>query len=423
MKNSTIRLLFVLAILSAAGIIATQVYWVQRAYQLEEKEFNLNVISGLRNVANKIWRMKEMQPTTADVVEQISPDYFIVHINDPVDMKVLGHFLKQEFTRGNLLTDFDFGMYDCMHDTIPMSDHVQMSNQHNEVTGSAFTLPKLKNENYYFGVFFPDRRRFLNSQLSIWTVSSILLLLVLIFLGYIVFLVLKQKRLSEIQKDFVNNMTHEFKTPLASIQLSSEVLKNPNIIHNPQRLLNYATIINNEASQLTLHVERVLQMAHSEKGNIQLKKENFVWQDLIRDASAKFSDEHLGIKKAHIILDLPDKDVVFRGDRLHLTNVLNNLIDNAIKYCDKKPEIIVYLRENEGTITLTIKDNGIGIDKMHHKMLFRKFYRVPTGNIHNVKGFGLGLNYVAIITKAHNGIVSCNSEPGSGSEFILKFNK
>lgn len=421
MKNAAIRILFLLALLSAGGIIATQVYWVRSAYRLEEKEFNLDVVSSLRNVANKIWMMKKMQPSVSNVVEQIEPDYFIVHINDKVEPKVVEHFLKEEFTMENLFTNFEYGMYDCMSDSMPIRGFVQMSTQ-SEIMKSNMQLPKLKNENYYFGVYFPDRKKFLSSQLSIWTVSSLVLLLVLIFLAYVVFIILKQKRLSEVQKDFVNNMTHEFKTPLASIQLSAEVLKNPNIVSNPQRLLNYATIIDKEAAQLSLHVERVLQMAHAEKGEIQLRKEPIIWQDLLTQTAHSF-DNLLEKRNGHIELILPKEPVKFNGDVLHLKNAMNNLIDNAVKYCEADPKIEIALQNKPDKIEVSIKDNGIGIDKAHHKMLFKRFYRVPTGNIHNVKGFGLGLNYVDIITKAHHGKVICRSEAGKGSQFILIFEK
>ncbi len=421
MKNTTIRILFVLALLSSVGIIATQVYWVRQAYHLEEKEFNLNVMSSLRNVANKIWMVKKMQPIVTNVVEQITPDHYIVHINDRVDPTVLEHFLKEEFTLNNILTNFEYGFYDCMSDSIPVRAYVQMSKQE-PISEDHFLLPKLKNENYYFGIYFPDRKKYLDSQLSIWTISSLVLVLVLAFLAYVVFLVLKQKRLSEVQKDFVNNMTHEFKTPLASIQISAEVLKSPKIVENPQRLLNYATIIDNEAAQLALHVERVLQMAHAEKGSIQLKLERNNLQDIIQQVVSSF-ENIVARKEGCILLQIPDQPVYMNCDALHIKNAISNLVDNAIKYCEEQPEVIITLEEHQNHILLSVKDNGIGIAQSHHKMLFKRFYRVPTGNIHNVKGFGLGLNYVNIITKAHGGKIVCKSEPGNGSSFILNFPK
>lgn len=421
MKNATIRLILVLALLSAAGIIATQVYWVKRAYDLEEKEFTLNVNISLRNVALKIWEMKKIQPLVYNVVDQVEPEYFIVQINDHVDPDVLKHFLVVEFEKRNVITDFEYGMYDCMSDTLLNYHYVQMSGS-SEPFSPHMNFPKLSRENYYFGVYFPHRKNFVASQLSIWILSSLVLLCVLVFLGYVVFVILKQKRLSEVQKDFVNNMTHEFKTPLATIQLSAEVLKNPDIVHKPHRLLNYATIIDKEAAQLALQVERVLQMAHAEKGEIQLRSQQIVWQDLMKEVGTSF--EHLLTKKnAALHLHLPETPIVSAGDQLHLKNAIGNLIDNALKYASENPVIDIHLKENNKQIRIDVTDNGIGIDKVHQKMLFKRFYRVPTGNIHDVKGFGLGLNYVKIIARAHGGEVICSSKPGKGSTFSLIFPK
>lgn len=421
MKNATIRLIFILALLSSVGIIATQVYWVGRAYTLEEKEFNLNVNVSLRNVANKIWALKRIQPVLANVVDQVSPDYFIVQINDHVDRAILEHFLREEFTLRNIITDFEYGMYDCAKDSMPVRHYVHMSGSSDDFEPQ-MNFPALSKDNYYFGIFFPHRKNYLASQLSIWTISSLVLLCVLAFLGYVVFVILKQKRLSEVQRDFVNNMTHEFKTPLATIQLSAEVLKKPEIVNNPQRLLNYATIIDNEASQLAMHVERVLQMAHAEKGEIQLKRQEMIWQDLIRDAARNFENQ-LEKKNGILKLNLPEKPIYFTGDKLHLKNAISNLIDNALKYTTDCPEITVALSEENKKIRIDVSDNGIGINKAYQKLLFRSFYRVPTGDLHDVKGFGLGLNYVSIIARTHGGDVVCRSEEGKGSTFSLLFNK
>ncbi len=421
MKNATIRLILILALLSAAGIIATQIYWVRRAYLLEEKEFSLKVNTGLRNTALKIWELKKVQPMVYNIVDQVSPDYFIVQINDHVDVDVLSHFLKEEFEQHNVITDFEFGLYDCMQDTVMSYHYVQMSGS-NEPFDPQMNFPKLSKENYYFGVYFPHRKDFITSQLSMWTLSSLMLLCVLIFLAYVVFVILKQKRLSEVQKDFVNNMTHEFKTPLATIQLSAEVLKKPDIIQQPQRLLNYATIIDNEASQLALQIERVLQMAHAEKGKIQLRLQPLILQNLIQETVHNF-EQAFAKNEVQIKVTLPPEPVLFNGDKLHLKNALSNLLDNALKYVTLHPKVEIQLKETHSSIRIEVSDNGPGIDKIHQKMLFTRFYRVPTGKLHNVKGFGLGLNYVRIIARAHGGEANCVSKVGKGSIFSLIFPK
>jgi two-component system phosphate regulon sensor histidine kinase PhoR len=411
----------VLALLSAAGIIATQAYWVKHAYELEEKEFNLKVNTALRNVAFKIWDMKKIQPLVYNVVDQMSQEYYIVQINDHIDADVLRHFLRVEFENRNLLTDFEFGMYDCMSDSI-MSYHYEHMSGSSDAFKPTMAFPQLSRNNYYFSVYFPNREGYVASQLSIWILSSVGLLCVLIFLAYVVFVILKQKRLSEVQKDFVNNMTHEFKTPLATIQISAQVLKKPDIVNNPQRLLNYATIIDNEATQLALQVERVLHMAHAEKGEIHMHMQPLCIQDVINEVANSF-EGMLAKHNAVLHVHMPETAIKINGDKLHLKNTISNLVDNALKYSSEHPAIDIYVKENTKIVRIDVTDNGIGIDKEHQKMLFTRFYRVPTGNVHDVKGFGLGLNYVSIIAKAHGGAVQCQSRKDKGSTFSIIISK
>lgn len=420
MKSRTIRLLVIMTVLACTGIIVSQVYWLQRAFALQEQTFNLAVNAALRNAAGEIWQSRQIQKPNYSPVEQITSDYFIVQTNVYIERDVLQHYLITAFTRQNIITDFQYGLSDCTStDSMNYLGYYHMPGTA-ELPARPKAFPKLKRENYYFGVYFPHRRQFLASQLSVFTIFSLVLLIAIGFFAYLLFIIFKQKRLSEIQKDFVNNMTHEFKTPLSSIQLSAEVLKQPDIVGQPQRLLNYATIIANESAQLNAQVERVLQMAHAERGQLQLKRTVFAWQDLLQEEA----DSALHMTQANerrINLKLPEEPVYFSGDVLHLKNTIGNLIDNAIKYCAQCPEIDITLTVTGTQTVIRISDNGIGIDQQHQKMLFRKFYRVPTGNVHNVKGFGLGLNYVRLITKAHGGTVGCESNLGKGSIFTLTF--
>ena len=416
MTNKSIRLLMLVAFLGAIGIIITQTYWVRKAYQLQEKEFELKTNLALRNVASNIAELKHIQLPIYSPVEQISPDFYIIQINVQVEKEVLAHFLQASFTRQNITTNFWYGLYDCMSDTVQYAAYINMQgNVIDDIPSASFK--KLKKLNYHFAVYFPNRKHFLYQQLSVWIVSTIVLIFILILLTYLLFIILKQKRLSEIQKDFVNNMTHEFKTPLASIQLSADVLKNPTILHNEQRLLNYATIISTEAKRLSHQVERVLQMAQGNKGEIQLSKSLFVWQTLIKETLSSF-DQAIALKSATINLDLPTAPISYFGDQLHLRNCISNLIDNALKYTETYPVVTISIGISQ-QLTITVEDNGIGINKNDQKLLFKKFYRVNTGNIHNVKGFGLGLSYVRLIINAHNGRIECESDLGKGTKFVI----
>ena len=245
-----------------------------------------------------------------------------------------------------------------------------------------------------------------------------MLLLVILFFAYSLFVILKQKRLSEIQKDFINNMTHEFKTPISTIAVSTQVLRNPDIIHQPERLLNYTTIIEKENIRLKHQVERVLQMARFDKEDIGLKKENVDVHQIIRDALQNTALS-LQEKNGSVHCELGAGKHIISADRLHLTNVLYNLIDNAIKYCNEDPRILISTADAGKFLSISVKDNGLGIARENHRKVFQKFYRVPTGNVHDVKGFGLGLHYVKSVVNAHKGSIKLDSELGSGSTFRI----
>jgi len=248
----------------------------------------------------------------------------------------------------------------------------------------------------------------------------------LLILAYAIIIIFKQKRLSEIQKDFVNNMTHEFKTPLATIKISSEVLKNPKIINNPERLLNYATIINNETTHLTNQVERVLQMAKSGRNTIELNREILELNPMLQTMLDKTYRPLVRSRGGDILVHINPTDIKLFVDELHFKNVISNLLDNAIKYCTNKPYIIIDCSEVKDGVKISFKDNGIGISKENLAHVFDKFYRIPTGNLHDVKGFGLGLNYVKLICKQHGGNIKVTSTLEKGSEFCIfipKFHK
>ena len=415
MKSSTIRLIVVLATLCIVGITITQVYWVKRAFDLKEGEFERQVNTALINVAQQIFALSNTPSPANNPVKQLSTNYFVVSVNSEIDASLLEFLLRTEFEKRNIKADFEYGIYDCTHEKMVYGNYVSMREASNK-NAPVKNLPNWTNHGYYFGVQFPNREAQILNQMGIWSFSSVVLLLVIVFFAYTLFVILKQKRLSEIQKDFINNMTHEFKTPIATIAVSTEVLKNPDIVKQPERLLNYTTIIENENKRLKKHVERVLQMARLDKEDIDLKREDTNLHEVIQEVVAGMRVS-LQEKQGKIELSLEANQPVIVADRHHLTNVIYNLLDNAIKYCKENPFIVMSTRQDNKGITLEVKDNGIGIGEEHQKRIFQKFFRVPTGNVHDVKGFGLGLNYVKQIVQAHRGRVTLESVLGNGCTF------
>ena len=416
MKNSTIRLVVILAAISIVGITITQIYWVKRAFNLKEDEFERSINTALYNVAQQIFEINKSPSPAVNPVIQLSTNYFVVMVNNEINPNTLEFLLQTEFKRRNIIVDFEYGVFDCTSEKMVYGDYVPLQTAKEKITSKK--LPSWINQGYYFGVQFPNREAHLLNQLGIWSFSSIVLLIVIVFFAYTLFVILKQKRLSEIQKDFINNMTHEFKTPISTIAVSAEVLKDPNIIHQPERLLNYANIIEKENIRLKHHVERVLQMARLDKEVIELSKEAINVHQLIQDAIGNVS-LLLQEKKGSITADLNASIHEIKADKLHFTNVINNLLDNAIKYCSTIPEIMIRSFNQGNKIGIEIKDNGMGILPENQKRIFQKFYRVPTGNVHDVKGFGLGLSYVKTIVKEHKGEIKLFSENGKGSTFTL----
>ena len=426
MKRNTLRLIVILATLCIIGIAVTQIYWVRRAFDLKEEALNRELNTALFNVAQRIFEINKMPSPVVNPVKQLSSNYFIVMVNGEIDVSLLEFLLRHEFEKRNITFDFEYGIYNCDSAQMVYGNYIAMEKASQEKRGN---LPKWIDETYYFGVQFPTREAHLLNQMGIWLFSTGVLLLVIVFFGYTLFVIFKQKRLSEIQKDFINNMTHEFRTPISTIAISAVVLKDPQMVNHPERLLNYATIIQNENNRLRLQVDRVLQAARLDKEDVGLKMEIISIDPVIQEATHNFAIV-LKEKSGNMTVMNQANNPSIKGDKLHLTNVLNNLIDNALKYCENKPEITVRVfnglssnkkkwRSSVPTIEISISDNGIGISTENQKRIFQQFYRVPTGNIHNVKGFGIGLHYVKLIMEAHGGSISIKSQLGVGTEFIL----
>lgn len=417
MNRNTLRTIVILAAISIAGIIITQVYWVRKAFDLKENQFNRDVNVALKSVADRIYQMNQLPAPAMSPVEQVSTNYFVVLVNGPVNASVLGVLIPAEFEKHNISADYEFGVYDCEQQC--MKGATAKASHRSDLTASVSDLPTWKSDGYYFGVRFPNIEANLISQMGIWGFSSAVMVVVIFFFVYTILVILRQKRLSEIQKDFINNMTHEFKTPLSTISISSEVLKDPKIATTPDRLLNYATIIQNESSRLRQHVERVLQMAKLEKNPVHLKKENINAHDIIREA-VQNSALLLQEKNAEVDLQLNAIDPVIVADRLHFTNVIFNLIDNALKYNKNTPKLKITTENKGGQLAIEVHDNGIGISSDQQKKIFDQFYRVPTGNVHDVKGFGLGLNYVKRMVESFRGKISVASQLHEGSIFRIQ---
>lgn len=434
MKRRTFITVIVLAILAIGGVILAQYLWMQSALsiqasnrsiqeeqaQLEEKQFNDRVSIALTNVAEEIVQLNEENAIIYDVVAQLRSNYFTVQIADTLHPYLLETLLKREFTKRSITEDFEYGIYDCFTDSVVYGQYVSMTDSSSIDSTVAPPQVRWDKDAHYFSVFFPNRSSHSltapETRMTSWVLSSIIILIVLSFLAFAIFVMLRQKRLSEVKTDFINNMTHELKTPISTISLSSEVLLRDDVTDDPERIHQYAKIIYDENTRLKSQVERVLQLATLDSDRLKLKVSEIDLHEIIQSAiDAQLMS--VNQKGGEIKLNLRAHNSIIFADRVHITNMVYNLIDNAIKYTPEEPKIIITTLNKDNGITLHVADNGIGMSKDAIKNIFEKFYRVPTGNIHDVKGFGLGLHYVKVMVDAHKGEISVDSTPGKGSTF------
>ncbi|MFT5166841.1 MAG: two-component system phosphate regulon sensor histidine kinase PhoR [Saprospiraceae bacterium] len=420
MKSSIIRRVVILGTLAIIGILGVQSYWVMQTWDLREDDFHRSVNIALRRVAQDLSDLNQSVLPLKNLITQVSSNYYVVNMEDVINAGQLEHFLYKEFEELAMNIDFEYAIFDCSSREMVYGNYCSYTDAgvSKEDLGK---LPTLDELTYYFGVKFPSRSSYLVGKMQRTFIFTVILLLSILFFIYSIFVILRQQRLSEMQKDFINNMTHEFKTPISTIRVSSDVFLNNEVIQKDPRLYKYATIIKEQNIRLDKQVEKVLQLANIEGDSFELHKENVDIHNLI-DEVLKSNElavtEKGGVLKSELLSGIS----AITADRFHVTNIIHNLIDNAIKYCKDVPEIIVKTFEEKGRIQLTVEDKGIGIDKENHRKIFNKFFRVPTGNVHNVKGFGLGLFYVEKICELHGWKVDLQSELDKGTKIKITFN-
>ena len=341
-----------------------------------------------------------------------------VNIEDRVSPAEIQQILSEQLKRSGISSEYHFTVLKEDRSTYFSSEEYAPDDDDHLYEIDLFP-DDLISPHAYLVVYFPDENKISMSTLTRNTVTSIILALIIIaiFLSTLI-IILRQKKLHEMKTDFVNNMTHELKTPIASISLASQMLKDPAIAKNEQSFANISSVIEEESKRLGFQVERVLQMAALERGKTILKTKEICLNDIIRKVVKTF-DLKLKAKDGTITCKYGAKDDLIEGDEVHITNIVTNLLDNALKYTEIKPELKITTSNVKNGVEFTITDNGIGISRENQKRIFEQFFRVHTGNIHNVKGFGIGLSYVKKIVDAHQGTIKVKSDIGRGTTFTV----
>ena len=442
MKNRTIRIIIFFSVIAVVGVILNQYVRVQNTLAIQDKTIQIQkknaeiekqmfvnqVTLALVDVRDQLLSLNvDVKGLYLEPVQQITKNYFVVSFYDTLNPIVLQNLLVEKFGGYHIVEPFEYGIYDCFTDSIIFDKYVDLSKGKVLSAQTSSTQRKWDHDGHYFGVYFPNKKDIVVVEKDIisdelfW--STILLALVLMVFSVTIFIILRQKRLSEVKTDFINNMTHELKTPISTIALSSDVLRKMTDFTDEKRITRYANIIHSENARLESQVERVLQLAKMENGKIELKKELLDLHSIIEKCIGTFK-LIVNQKNGHLLVKTEAVQTKFYGDKVHITNVIYNLLDNATKYCKEIPEIELSTSSDINGIYLVVKDLGKGMSDEQLKQIFEKFYRVPTGSVHDVKGFGLGLFYVKEIVNAHSGKISVKSEINVGSEFrvFIPFN-
>lgn len=409
MSRRTIQWLIVFSALLIVGVVITQIFWVKQALELRKRQFNQNAHVALQDVASKLAKVNRVM-LTVNPVEQLSPGYFLVNTNSTTQPDLLEHYIKDSFQEHNLITDFEIGIYDCT--TNRMRYGMSLSTKNNDKTPTA-TSDWIKTDKYpyYFGVRFPEQEGSFAGSSNSAIGSSALVLVALLFFVYALFVILRQRQLSQVQKDFVNNMTHELQTPISTIRIAADVLKTDQITRQPERFKRYVSIVSEEILRLQAQVEMVLSMAKAEQNALHLKLEQMNVDTVIDSALMPYENKVTFIKNA--------LDPVILADPFHFRCMMNNLIDNALKYSNEIPNVVVQTMSSPKGLIIEVMDEGIGIAPEFQKKIFNQFFRIPYGDVHNVKGFGIGLSYVKQIVRAHHWRLSLQSAVGKGSTFKI----
>jgi two-component system phosphate regulon sensor histidine kinase PhoR len=482
MKNRYIKWLVVSSAIALVGLIAIQVYWISNAFTLREQEFSDHVNAALAQVTRELaQRESDVSGSGSSSLSISAPDKqrlvidygdgevsvlpssefattsdsvsvdplaragvkdagilsqsgilddimggvleldIYTSVIDRIDTLVLDTLMRNALVDQGIRTEYDYGVLNKLQqpEILPQSSKTAIEQlQQAAYRIQLFPEDPIADPNFLC-IWFPRERQYVLSMMGVMlATSAVLMLVIMLLFSFSINAIYRQKKLDNIKNDFINNMTHELKTPIATISLACEALSDPDMRTGEQAVSSYVNMIRDENKRLGVLVENVLRTSIFEHGQMKLKHQRYDLHDCIRTVIANIEIQ-IKNRQGRIITRFDAANPVIWCDPLHITNVVYNLIDNAIKYSETQPLVEISTRDEEHGVAISFKDNGIGISKDNQGKIFDKLYRVPTGNIHNVKGFGLGLSYVKGVLEKHGGTVDVMSELKKGSTFTI----
>jgi two-component system phosphate regulon sensor histidine kinase PhoR len=422
LKFNKLNIIVFIGLIAIVGVLTMQLLMLNQAYTFEKKDLGEKIHFALQDVVNKIYRDNNNELPNASPIKKVSEDYYVVNVDDVFEAEVLEYYLKAEFQKVQLEMDYEYAIYDCASDEMVYGGYVspKAGSTPGERLECENCFTKRAGLVYYFAIRFPNLHyNYITSLQQYWIYTGVLLLVLVIYV-YSVLLLLKQKKYTELQKDFINNMTHEFKTPLSSILIASNyAVKQQEIEANP-KLNKYLRIIIEQSNKLNQHIEKILNVAKSDSSLIGLeKKETSLVEtlNLVKEnALLKFENATVSI-----VSDKPEYRTT--ADEFHLYNIVYNIVENAIKYGTDAPHIAMHLKDAGKYVELAFKDNGPGIPAAHIDYVFDRFYRVPHQNKKEIEGFGIGLFYVKKICELHGWKISIKNNTDAGITITIAIPK
>jgi two-component system phosphate regulon sensor histidine kinase PhoR len=455
MNKKAIGAIIILMSASLLGIAIIQWFWIKRAVDLNDENFEGRVMTALSRVKDNLisdyQRMKNLDQIQLGVPNpfedntstgflqrtrkrEMAETSLLIRTEtyfDNLQKEKLDKYVKRELGEQGIDLVFDYGVYSKENKgfiilngnyTVPSGEFDASeaeSSVERSLYDSRYEIPLFNEIDESLKVYFPAKNSLLWADVLPQMISSIIFTsLVLFCFIYTLLVIFKQKKISEITNDFINNMTHEFKTPIATISLAADSINSPVIIKNEDKVKRFIGIIKQENKRMLSQVEKVLQMALLEKEDFDMKLTGVHINDVVVQA-VQNAELQVNKREGSIEVELGASQDLIEADMTHISNIINNLLDNANKYSPDAPHIFVRTTNVASGVEISIQDSGLGMTKEAIKHIFDKFYRVHTGNRHDVKGFGLGLSYVKAIVNAHKGNIRVDSELGKGSTFII----
>jgi two-component system phosphate regulon sensor histidine kinase PhoR len=421
------------------AFLSLQVYWLENTYLLRRQVFEDHINQVLKFTVEEIDQkvFSENENGTISLIDSISNSSKVQLFDEEIDANFQVKIYPSIEERIDTVEVDSLVKFFMRNEGLAVEYDIAVVSESGEAMWdqSSTETEQLVSEESYSISLFPDdpvsevhflvikvyntRKYLMSSMRNMLAISGVLMITLILLFYYSFFTIAKQRKLNELKNDFINNMTHELKTPIATISLACEVLNDKDIDQNERNRSRYISMINEENKRLGLLVENVLKTTLFEQGQLKFKVEEVDIHAIISRVMSSF-DLQIRNKKAQVEVKLEAVRHIISGDLLHLTNMIFNLVDNALKYSLDRPTLLIKTASNENKeIVITVQDNGIGISKENQRRIFEKLYRVPTGNVHNVKGYGLGLSYVQGVVAKHNGRVLVESEINRGTKFIV----